>query len=307
MQTNSFGNRLKNFIISPSVLNRLIVINIIVFLLVNLLNLIYKLGNIQPATFINGFNLNELIYFLALPADLHSLATRPWTIFTYMFLHEQLFHIFFNMFMLFVGGQMFIYFFSEKKLLSIYLLGGILGAAFYIIAFNIFPGFILIKSRAIAMGASASVLAVVFAIITRAPNYETMLFFLFKIKLKYIALIFIVIDLFSIIGDNPGGGIAHLGGALCGFLFALPYRNNSKFTFNINFSKITSLFKRKRRKMKAEYSERPHRPLSDEEYNRMKADNQKRIDAILDKISQSGYKSLSSEEKEFLFKFGKKN
>ncbi len=306
MQTNSIGNQIKNFITGRSILNRLIVINIAIFLLVNIVNVIYKLGNIQPFIDHCGDSRNPLMYLLALPANTQSLLIYPWTVFSYMFLHEQLFHIFFNMFMLYMGGQLFISFIGEKKLLSVYIIGGLVGATFYIIAFNIFPAFAIIKNCSLALGASASVLAVFFAIVTYAPNYNVMLFLLFKVKLKYVALIFVIIDVFNVIGDNPGGWFAHIGGALWGFLFALQYRKNSKSLFNFNFSKISSLFKRKKKKLKVEYSEKPKRPLSDEEFNKNKAENQKRMDTILDKISKSGYTSLSAEEKEFLFRISKK-
>jgi len=307
MQANRIVNQIKSFITNPSILNRLIVINIVVFLLVNILTIVYKLGNMQANAVICGTNLNELTYFLALPADLHLLSLHPWTVFTYMFLHEQLFHIFFNLFMLYVGGQMFIYFIGEKKLLSVYLLGGLMGAVFYVIAINLFPMFALTKNCSIAIGASASVLAVFIAIATYSPNYSVMLFLIGKVKLKYVALIFVAIDIISIDGKNPGGSIAHLGGALWGFLFAMQYRNKSKALFNIDFSKITAIFNRKKSKMRVNYSETPKRPLSDEEFNKAKAEKQKRIDIILDKISKSGYTSLSAEEKAFLFSISKKD
>jgi membrane associated rhomboid family serine protease len=307
MQTNSIGRQIKNFITSPAVLNRLILINIAVFLLVNIVNIVYKLGGILPDTMICGTRLNELIYFLALPAELQSLATRPWTFFTYMFLHEQLFHVFFNLFMLYVGGQFFVQFIGQKKLFSVYLMGGLVGAAFYVAAFNIFPGFAGMKNCSIAIGASASVLAVFIAIATYAPNYSVMLFLLGKIQLKYIALIMVAIDVISIDGKNPGGSIAHIGGALWGFLFAMQYRRNYKSPFNIDFRKFFALFKSRKPKMKAEYTAKPNRPLSDEEFNKIKVANQKRMDAILDKISKSGYKSLTAEEKEFLFKASRKD
>jgi len=307
MQSNSIGNQIKRFITSRSVLNRLIVINIAIFLIVNIINIIYRLSNIQPVTEICNTRLNEIIYFMALPAEFSYILSRPWTVLTYMFIHEQLFHAFFNLFFLFVGGQLFVYFIGEKKLLSVYLMGGLMGALFYIAAFNIFPGFIVAKSCSIAIGASASVLAVFIAIATYAPNYSVTLFLLGRIPLKYVALIFIVIDIVSIDGNNPGGSIAHLGGALWGFLFALQFKKHAKGFFHLDLSKFWKFFKkRSRSKMHISYSEKPHRPVTDEEYNRTRADKQKKIDAILDKISKSGYKSLTNEEKEFLFKYSRK-
>lgn len=307
MQANRILYQIRNFITNPSILNRLIVINVAVFLLVNILTLIYKIANIQANAAICGTNLNEITYFLALPADLHLLLLHPWSVFSYMFLHEQLFHIFFNMFMLFVGGQMFVYFIGQKKLLSVYLMGGLMGAVFYVLAFNLFPIFALTKNCSIAIGASAAVLAVFMAIATYAPNYTVMLFLIGKVKLKYVALIFVAIDIISIDGKNPGGSIAHLGGALWGFLFAMQLRNKSKTHFNIDFSKITAIFKRKKSKMRIDYSETPKKPITDEEYNKIKAEKQKKVDAILDKISKSGYSSLSADEKAFLFSISKKD
>ncbi|UBM61055.1 rhomboid family intramembrane serine protease [Candidatus Sulfidibacterium hydrothermale] len=294
---------IKSIFFGRNVLSRLILINTAIFLLTAVVHLFTWLFGIH-----GPYGLTVLGSFLALPSDLHKLALMPWTVFTYMFLHEGLFHWLFNMIMLYFGGILFTEYLSQRKLLKTYILGGLAGAFFFVAAFNIFPVFTSIRQNAVALGASASILAIIVAISTYVPNYTVQLFLLGRVKLKWLAIAFVLLDILSIPSDNPGGHIAHLGGALYGFLWALSLRNG-KDLFSLfdrlNFPDINL----QKRKYKRFDTSRPAsgRPMTDEEYNRKKAATQAEIDRILDKISHSGYASLTKAEKELLFKSSKKN
>lgn len=295
-QSNSIFLSLKQFFKRPGILPRLIIINAAVFLLVYIVNLLFWLfqAKTDPA------QLSPLTRILAIPADLNHLLVKPWTIFTYMFLHEGFFHLFFNMLVLFFGGQIFLQYLSSRKLLSTYILGGLTGAFFYVMAYNIFPVFYDVAQVSIALGASASVLAILVAAATYVPQYTVNLIFIGPVKLKYLAIVFVILDFFSIQGNNPGGHIAHLGGALWGFLYVYTYKNGTD---------LYSFFDRF-------YSNRMHvkpggrksaKTMTDEEYNRYRFEEQEIIDQILDKIAKNGYKSLTNKEKEILFRSGNKS
>ena len=290
---------IRQIFLGKNILSRLILINTIVFLIVNVVSLFFLLIN-------GSTDISPLTKALALPANLSDLIKVPWTIFTYMFLQENFFHLFFNLIMLYFGGLIFQEYLSQKKLLYTYLLGGISGGIFFILVFNIFPAFTSIKDISIAMGASASVLAIIIGISTYVPDYSVHLLFIGRVKLKYMAIAFVVIDLLSIQAGNPGGHIAHLGGALWGFIYAYTLRKGSDaygFLNNVKLPKFS--WGKKESKFK---TTRPKsgRPMSDEEYNYKKVANQEEIDKILDKISKSGYSSLTSREKELLFKSSNK-
>jgi len=287
---NTSFNQIKYFVNQRTVLIQLIKVNIIVWFFFLLLSLF---------DFLFARNISEfLLKRLAIPADFSMFLKRPWTLLTYMFLHFNFFHILFNMLMLFFGGVLFSQYINKKKLLQIYLIGGIFGGLFYMLSFNIFPVFKELTNNSIALGASASVIAIVIAISVFMPNMSINLLLLGNVKLKYIAIGLLIIDLVSIQKGNSGGHIAHLGGAFYGALWALNYRYRffriPKFELNKIFSKKSSFKVHRNIHPKS-------RPLSDEEYNTIKVEKQKRIDQILDKISKSGYDSLTKEEKEFLF------
>ncbi len=305
MRNRNIFDDLKKFFFSRNMLSRLILINVIVFILAYISYLYYYLFKILPDITICGSLISRFTYWLAVPADTGVLITRPWTVFTYMFLHESFLHILFNMIMLYFGGTLFLQYLSGKKLLSTYILGGITGAFFYIMAFNIFPVFSEVRNCSIALGASASVIAVMVAIAFYIPDFRVNLFMVFRIKLKYIALALIIIDIFSISKENPGGHIAHLGGALWGFIYIMSLKKNNDLyaVFNPIRKFFKNLFMPKPR-LRVEYKK--ERPLTDDEYNSIRAEKQKKMDIILDKISKSGYDNLSREEKEFLFSSGNK-
>jgi membrane associated rhomboid family serine protease len=293
------GAEIKRIFRSGTSLTKLIIINLAVFLVIKIVGLVFFLFQ---QTELN----NELLNFLGLPAALDILVKRPWTIITYMFLHYELFHILFNMLWLYWFGKIFLEYLDQKKLLSVYILGGIAGGAFYIFCYNLFPVFESSVPQSIALGASAAVLAIVVTISVYAPDYTIHLLFLGAVKIKYIALVTIVIDLLSIQSGNAGGHLAHLGGALFGLLYGYQIRKGKDIStgFNRLMDKIFAMFK-PRTKLHVKYK-RPDKPENDFEYNIRKADEQKEIDRILDKISKTGYGALTKEEKELLFRSSKK-
>ena len=273
-----------------SVYTRLIYINLTLFLVYHLLGLFLFLFQIEGIT-------DRIVDFMGVSAYLPDLLIRPYGVLTYMFFHVDFFHIFFNMITLYFSSILFIQFLDAKKLLVLYILGGISGALLFIATYNIFPVF-NVNPGSIAIGASASVLAILIAVAVYRPDFEVSLLLLARVKLKYIALFIVVIDLISIPKGNAGGHIAHLGGALYGYVFIILLRKGFQpgiFIFKI-LDGIAGWFKPKR-KMKITYQ----RPKSDFEYNQEKVTNQKEVDRILDKIAKGGYDSLTREEKSFLF------
>ena len=298
----------KKFFSKSTVLKKLIIINVAVFILINIVNLVFWLFQITNHPM--GLpGVSYLAYYLAVPSSIEALLLRPWSLITYMFLHEDFFHILFNMIVLYFGGRIFMEYLSDRKLLSTYILGGLTGAFFYIAAFNLFPVFSQSLDYSVALGASASVLAVLIAVSTYVPEYSVVLFLFGRVKLKYLALIIILIDLLSIMGGNSGGHIAHLGGAFWGFIYVYMMKQGKDLTLNfrrMNFRKFFKFFTKPKKDPTFRSNFDAGRPLSDEEYNARKNVNQERIDKILEKISRSGYSSLSREEKEMLFQSSKK-
>jgi membrane associated rhomboid family serine protease len=275
-----------------SALTRLIYINLGIFLLVRIVNVFFFLsGNTFP-----------FLDWLALPADFGMLASRPWTLLTYMFLHFGFLHILFNLMWLYWMGQIFLGYFDEGKLVTIYLLGGICGGLFYVAGYNSFPVFseIVVDSR--LLGASASVIAIVTALAVHAPNHTLYLMFIGPVKIKYIALFSVLMYVIGISSTNAGGNLAHLGGAFLGIVYILQLRRGidlGKLLTNL-ISVIKKGFAPKP-KVKVSY----RKPVDDIEYNRIKNQDKTRMNGILEKISKSGYDSLTKEEKELLFRMGK--
>lgn len=275
-----------------SALTRLIYINLGLFLLIRITNVFY---------FLSGTEF-PILDWLALPADFGMLASRPWTLITYMFLHFDFLHILFNLLWLYWMGQIFLNYFNQGKLVTIYLLGGISGGLFYVAGYNSFPVFsqVVVDSR--LLGASASVIAIVTALAVHAPNHILHLMFIGPVKMKYIAFFSVLLYVIGISSTNAGGNLAHLGGAFWGMLYVLQLRRGidlGKWIIQL-FGSIKKGFAPKP-KVKVSY----RKPTDDIEYNRIKNQNKIRMNEILDKISKSGYDSLSKEEKEILFRMGK--
>ncbi len=277
-----------------SVLHKLIYINVGVFLSIHIGVIILVLTNQID----RNQSIDILLRYLAVPSDLSLLIRRPWTIFTYMFTHGFLWHIVFNLLVLYWFGRYFIEEFGIKKVLGVYIFGGLAGAILFVAFYNIFPFFENDRPLSAATGASASVMAIVIAVAVAAPNRRMHLVLIGPVKIIYLALALFIISTILDFTDNTGGKIAHIGGALTGYLFAFYYRRGKDITrgFDRTVENFGTLFK-KREKMKVTYK----RSADDFEYNQEKADEQKEIDRILDKISKAGYDSLSKSEKEKLF------
>ncbi|MDX9880940.1 MAG: rhomboid family intramembrane serine protease [Prolixibacteraceae bacterium] len=276
-----------------STLTRLIYINIGVFLLIRVINVFY---------FLSGQEFS-LINWLAMPADVGQLLSRPWTIITYMFLHFGFLHILFNILWLYWLGRIFLSYFDGQKLLSVYLLGGISGGLFYLLAYNLFPAFenVLVASQ--LLGASAAVIAIVIAVGVYVPNHVIYLMFIGPVKMKYIALVSVVMYIIGISTSNAGGNLAHLGGAFLGMIFALQYKKGTDISKGLNLLIDTvAKWLKPKPKVKITYRSAGNRDI---DYNRRKNAQQEQINEILEKISKSGYDSLSREEKEILFRMGK--
>lgn len=278
-----------------TVLTRLIYINIGVFLLVKLLNVFFYLTG-QPYL---------LVGWLSLPSNTSELLVRPWTLITYMFMHSGFIHLLFNMLGLYWFGKLFLYHFEGSKMLGIYLLGGIAAGLLYLLAYNVLPVFA--GSNAILLGASGSIFAILVAAAFYDPNRELMIPLIGTFPLKYVAVFYVLLSVIGISTSNPGGNIAHVGGAFWGWFYIYQLGKGKdmgagfiKFLTNLGKS-IGQLFKPKS-KMKVTFKQPPR---DDHEYNREKHIQQEEMNKILDKIAKSGYDSLTKKEKEILFKQGK--
>ncbi len=276
-----------------SSLTKLIYINVGMFLAIKVVTIVFFLLNMPHGEF-------EVIKWLAVPASLPQLATKFWTPFSYMFLHEGFLHILFNMLWLFWFGKIFLEYFDQKKLTTIYLLGGLSGAALYIFSFNVFPAFEKVLDVSIALGASAAVMAIVIATAAYVPNYVVRLVLIGPVQIKYIAIGALFFTSALDFATNTGGKIAHLGGALFGFFYVIQYKKGKDIGkwFDKIMDSIMSVLK-PRPNLKVKYKKPPN---NDFEYKKHKASEQKQVDEILEKISKGGYNSLTKKEKEFLFK-----
>lgn len=288
-------------------LNKLLGINIAVYLLITVAGIFTFLFGMGGAA---EYVVNNA---LALPASLLRLLYRIWTPITYMFIHYGFWHILGNMLWLYFMGQIFMMVFNGKQMFGVYILGGLSGALLYVLFYNLFPVFSSVVNTSTCIGASASVTAIVIAICVMRPNMEIRIFGIIPLTLKWLAILYVAYDLIQITGSNAGGHIAHIGGAIFGLLFSTMYRKGKDITnkFNSIIDKIVTLWPTKKyskSNMHISYrnNSKTTHYTTDEEYNQNKAAQQARMDEILDKISQSGYDSLSKEEKNFLFKMSGK-
>jgi len=277
-------------------LTRLIYINIAVFILITIVAVIGFLLN-NPEISEKALNL------FSVPSSFKALLVRPWTIITYMFVHKDIWHILFNMLWLYWFGRIFLEYLDQRKLVAVYLLGGICGALVYILSFNIFPAFSGVVTESVAIGASASVMAIVIAIAAYVPDFTVQLFLFGRIKIKYMALAIFVLTSIMDFSVNSGGKLAHIGGAFFGYFYTINLRQGRDIGkgFNRIIDFFVTIFK-PRKKLKVTHK----KAATEYEYNKTKAQYQVRINNILDKISKGGYDSLTKEEKETLFKESQK-
>lgn len=269
---------------------KLIFVNVVVFVLLSVVNLFAKLFQV---------NVPDLTAYIGVSSDVNIMITRIWTVLTYMFVHYDMWHILFNMLLLYWFGRIFLMYFTAKNLVAMYLLGGLAGSIFYLITFNTIPYFIA-QGESYMIGASASVMAIIFASAFYNRNLEVGLLLIGRVKIIYVALFMFAID-FVAIGSgtsNLGGHISHIGGAAIGYLFAIRFLKGKDMTKGFNFclDKVVNLFKPKP-KLRVTFN----RSETDQEYNRRKYNEDERIDLILDKIKKSGYESLTDKEKKQLF------
>lgn len=272
---------------SGSRINLLIGINVAVYLIINSASVIVYLTT--KSNIIDYYS-NE---YLSVPSFLPKLLNRFWTPFTYMFMHAGIFHILFNMLWLYWMGQIFEEYLGNKRTIGLYILGGLSGAFFFVAAYNVFPLFSTAVTDTTTVGASASVMAIIVATATLLPDYSLNFILIGPVKLKWIAIFYVVIDFLSIAGPNAGGEFSHLGGALFGFIYIKQLQRGNDW-----IGAITGIFKSKS-KMKT--------VSKNTDRNQSGKPRQDDIDRILDKISQTGYDSLSKQEKEILFRASKDN
>ncbi|HET8885841.1 MAG TPA: rhomboid family intramembrane serine protease [Salinimicrobium sp.] len=280
-----------------NVVERLIAINVAIFILFYLVIAIGFLFHV-PA--------DSLLEILSFPKDVNSFLYKPWSIITYAFLHSGIWHILSNMLILYFSGTYFLTYFSSKKLLSLYFLGAIAGALVFMLSYNVFPAFKTIGNSYL-IGASAAVMAILVGIATHIPNMRIRLMFLGSLKFWWIAAFFVIIDIVQIPLNNSGGHLAHLGGALLGYLYVSQLARGLDIgkPFESVVEAFGSFFS-KSKKSKLRTVHRKHKAFNSKPNNKGN-DYQQKIDAILDKISKSGYDSLTKSEKDFLFKAGKNN
>lgn len=233
------------------------------------------------------------------PADL---LWKPWSLLTYAFLHADFWHILFNMMILFFSGRMFLTFFTQKQLFGLYIISALFAGLMFIAGYNAFPVFDGTVSKLV--GASAAVMAILIATATYAPYYEVRLLLIGTVKLWHIAIVFVVLDLINASIDNPGGHFAHLAGALMGFVYIKLLQSGTDMSKGV--SAVLDFFANLFKPRKSTPFKKVHRNAAPapKPAKKEKDITQKQIDDILDKISKSGYDSLTKEEKDFLFKAG---
>lgn len=288
MLANSIIGDIKHQFRYGNMVMKLIFVNVGVFLFFALLNLLSFL--FQDASLYH-----LLLVKAEMPASLSVLLQQPWSVFTYMFLHTGFFHVLFNLLWFYWFGEIFVLYLGDKKILPLYIIGGISGALVYVLAYNLLPVFKPQIDGSLMLGASASIFAVVFAAATLAPDYEIRLLFIGVVRIKYIALVSLLLDVINIPYGNAGGYLAHVGGAISGYIFIKALQGG------VDLASVVSVFRRKG-KMKVSRGETFSKTNSAPRTN----NEQQRVDEILDKIARSGYDSLSKEEKDFLFNYSKK-
>lgn len=272
---------------------RIIMVNVAVFIVFGVLNSLLGLFNS------NGI-IKLVLDWLVLPASFTRYIYQPWSLLTYTFLHEGFLHILFNMLWFYWIGQLLQQYLGNPKTYQAYFMGAISGGLVYMVSYHVFPYLIPSVEISTARGASAGVLSVVFATATLLPEYELSLFLIGSVRLKYIALFTLLLDLISIPYDNPGGHIAHIGGAAFGYFYIKQiYANNFLSGF---FDWIENLFKPKEKS-----NLKIHHRSGYMKVNSNEKPTQAEVDRILEKINQKGLSYLSDKEKDILKNFGKDN
>ena len=275
---------------------KVIYINIFIYLLFLIL------GNFFTLMKWNLSNLNNIDDYFSFNSSIIIFLKRPWTIITYMFLHGSFWHLFNNMLIYFFTAKMYEDLMGKKSAISTYIIGGISGAILYLITHNLFPLFRDMGDIPM-LGASAAVMAVFVGLATYTPNFEVMLFGIFRVKMKYLAMVWIAFDIVGLSNSDGIAHFAHLGGAIWGYLYVSNFKKGKDIAYWFdNFIKVLVNLKKKR-KIKIVYKKKDN-PKSKTQKKSSKSfskNRQEKVDEILDKIKLSGYESLTKEEKDYLF------
>lgn len=288
-----------------NILNQLIVINVVVFVVLGVTGVFFTVAGY-------GSLFQSISQYLMLPANPSQLIYQPWTLITYFFYHEGVFHILFNMLFLYWFGRIIAEYIGQNKVLGLYVWGGIFGGILYLLVYNLLPYYAPAINGTYLLGASGGVIAIVVGAATFMPNFTVPLIFLGPVRLKYIAAFYVITSLLQSTGSNAGGEIAHLGGALAGFLFITQLKSGNDWSrIVVQFiTWVKSLFK-PQPKIKVSYrsaksSSSAKSTNSTRTSEKKKPEtSQSEIDAILDKISERGYDALTKEEKQKLFNASK--
>ncbi len=293
--------KIKVYYNNASVIVKIIMINAFVFIVSNVLSTLGFLGQVS-------FDLEEYFYF---PADINLYYLRFWSIFTYIFFHRDLFHLLFNMMWLYFFGNIFLNIHTTKRFVNLYVLGAIFGALLYMFAYTVLPVFV--ASSSALRGASAAVSAVMVAATLQVPNKLVRFMFIpVNLKLWWITLGFLIMDFVRIQSGNSGGHIAHLGGALIGYVYMVQLQKGNDIGLPIEkfIDWCVTLFRgaEKKNTFRKVYRNKSKKATKKKSKDTIhsKSEHQKTVDAILEKISKNGYESLSKKEKEMLFKSGNK-
>ncbi|WP_075350010.1 rhomboid family protein [Algoriphagus marinus] len=306
-----FWDNLKNaFKHSDNSLYKLIAINLLVFLVVMVARVLMTIGGV-------GDLYSSALSYLMMPASVSRLIFQPWSILTYMFLHEGIFHILFNMLFLYWFGLLINQYLGSRKLANLYILGGLAGAVFYVWIYNLAPYFSGSVDSSLMLGASAGVFAVVVGAATLTPNTTFMLILIGPVKIKYIAIFYVILSFANSAGANAGGELAHLGGALLGFIYITQLRKG--IDWGIPVQKVGIFFENffaSRKGVKVSYRKKKTSAGYGSTFSKSSKSStpvtsssdatQEEIDRILDKIAERGYEALNKEEKRKLFEFSKK-
>jgi len=284
-----------------SALITLIAINLIVFVLFAFVQLIFYLRYGNEGNAVAEFN-QSVLNWVALPADVNKIAARPWTIFTHMFVHAGIWHIFGNMLWLWMFGYILQDLTGNRKIVPVYIYGALAGAIAYVISFNVFPALKPFVHTDFALGASAGIMAIALATTFIAPSYRLFPMLMGGIPLWVLTSLYVIIDLFTIPLNNPGGHIAHLAGAFTGFLFMYSFRRGYDWGEWMNnfWDWFTNLFNPDKPKKRRPIKEELFYKSSAKPYKKTPNVTEQRVNEILDKINQAGYNSLSEEEKDLL-------
>lgn len=291
---SSFINNIKNDAFHGNYLTRLLYLNIGIFLMYSISNAIVSISTAEV-----GFIPKLADDVLALPSSPWKLVTRPWTILTYMFTHFNFRHILFNMLILYFSGKMLMEYLGQKRMLALYIYGGIGGGVLYIILYNISP----LLGTGSMVGASAGCIAVLVAGATYLPNMPVRLWGIFEVKYWMLAAGIVLLDILGLTGTNAGGHIAHLGGAIVAYFFIRSMRNGHEwnvYLFQVIDTIRNMLYRSKRKRKGFKFGEQNY-----SHFEEVKTNDTSKMDAILDKIKDKGYDSLNKEEKEYLFKISK--